>query len=147
MTQPVTNVTIENKTGPGCLVRGAYFFFVGWWFGLVWILFAWAFNLTIIGLPLGLAMINSVPQVTTLRPKRVQTTVVTENGNMVVQHTAIKQRPFIWRALFFILVGWWFSLFWMLLAWALAVFTFGLATPLSMWMFDRVPALTTLART
>jgi hypothetical protein len=34
----------------------------------------------------------------------------------------------------------------MLLAWIFLVFTFGLAMPLSIWMFDRVPAITTLAR-
>jgi hypothetical protein len=50
------------------------------------------------------------------------------------------------RAVYFLLIGWWFSAVWLLLAWVLTLVTGGLALPLSFWMFDRVPALTTLAR-
>jgi uncharacterized membrane protein YccF (DUF307 family) len=133
--------------GQGCLVRVLYFIFIGWWLGLIWILGAWFFNLTIIGLPLGLAMINSIPQVMTLRPVRVQTTVVVKDGAPVLRQTAVEQHPFLLRALYFIIIGFWFSFVWMLLAWVFLLVTFGLALPLSFWMFDRVPAVTTLART
>lgn len=133
--------------GPGCLVRVLYFIFIGWWLGLIWILGAWFFNLTIIGLPLGLAMINSIPQVMTLRPVRVQTTVVVKDGAPVLRQTAVRQHSFLLRALYFILIGFWLSFVWMLLAWVFLLVTLGLALPLSFWMFDRVPAVTTLART
>jgi hypothetical protein len=33
-----------------------------------------------------------------------------------------------------------------LLAWLISLVTLGLAFPLSFWMFNRVPAVTTLAR-
>jgi len=144
MTQSTTK--IQNSGGPGCLVRGLYFVFIGWWFGLIWVLAAWFLNLTIIGLPLGLAMINSIPQVMTMRPVRVQTIVTVKDGAPVIRQTAIQQHPLLLRALYFLLVGFWLSFVWMLLAWIFLVFTFGLALPLSFWMFDRVPALTTLAR-
>jgi uncharacterized membrane protein YccF (DUF307 family) len=132
--------------GPGCLVRGLYFIFIGSWLGLIWILIAWFFNLTIIGLPLGLAMINRIPQVMTLRPIRLQTVVEVRNGAPVVHQTPLEQYPFLLRALYFIVIGFWFSLVWMLLAWIFTGLTLGLLLPLAFWMFDRVPAITTLAR-
>ena len=146
MSGQTVNVKVDSS-GPGCLVRGLYFIFVGLWFGLIWVVVAWFFNLTIIGLPLGLAMINRVPQVMTLRPVRTQTTVEVRDGAPVVRQSPLEQHPFLLRALYFILIGFWFSLVWMLIAWLLTGITLGLGLPFSFWMFDRVPALTTLART
>ena len=137
---------IHNESGPGLLVRALYFIFIGIWLGLFWVLLAWIFNLTIIGLPLGLAMINRLPQVMTLRPVRVQTSVEMRDGVAVMRQATLKQRPFLLRALYFLLIGFWFSLVWMLLAWLFTLVTLGLGFPLSFWMFDQVPALTTLAR-
>ena len=51
-------VNITSTQGPGYLVRGLYFIFVGSWLGAIWMLIAWILNITIIGLPLGLAMLN-----------------------------------------------------------------------------------------
>lgn len=138
-------VIMENP-GPGCLVRGLYFIFIGLWLGLIWVLAAWFFNLTIIGLPIGLAMINRIPQIMTLRPVRVQTTVEIRDGAPVVRQAPLKQHPFLLRALYFIVIGFWFSLVWTLLAWLLTGLTLGFGLPLAFWMFDRVPAVTTLAR-
>lgn len=137
---------IHNESGPGLLVRALYFIFIGIWLGLFWVLLAWIFNLTIIGLPLGLAMINRLPQVMTLRPVRVQTSVEMRDGVAVMRQATLKQRPFLLRALYFLLIGFWFSLVWMLLAWLILLVTLGLGFPLSFWMFDQVPAITTLAR-
>ena len=50
------------------VLRVIWFFVLGWEIAAVWILVAWLFNITIIGLPLGLWMINRVPQVLTLNP-------------------------------------------------------------------------------
>ncbi len=135
-----------TNTGPGCLVRGLYFLFIGWWLGLFWVLAAWFFNLTIIGLPLGLVMINRLPRVMTLRPERVQSWVEVREGAPVLRQQTLPQNPFLLRALYFILIGFWFSLVWMLLAWLILLVTLGLGFPLSFWMFDQVPAITTLAR-
>ena len=139
-------VYIQKEQGPGCLIRGLYFLVVGMWLGAIWMLVAWFFNVTIIGLPVGLAMLNTLPQVMTLRPRRVQTTVTTVNGQTVVHQGNVKQHPFILRALYFLLVGLWLSLVWLIVAWVIAGFTLGLGLPIAFWMFDRVPAITTLAR-
>ncbi len=142
---PTSSVNVPNP-GPGCLVRGLYFIFIGSWLGLIWVLLAWFFNLTIIGLPLGLAMINRIPQVMTLRPERVQTTVTVRDGAPVVRQTPLTQPPFLLRALYFVVIGFWFSLVWTLLAWIFTAFTLGFGLPLAFWMFDRTPCVTTLAR-
>ena len=142
--QPV--ILTQTQSGPGLLVRALYFIFIGIWLGLLWVLAAWFFNLTIIGLPLGLAMLNRLPQVMTLRPVRVQTTVEVRDGVPVYHQSMPKQNPWLLRALYFVVIGFWFSLVWMLLAWLIAGITLGLGLPLSFWMFDRVPAVTTRAR-
>jgi uncharacterized membrane protein YccF (DUF307 family) len=145
MSTQSTSVKVP-KSGPGIIIRILYYIFVGSWLGLIWTLIAWIFNLTIIGLPIGLAMINRIPQIMTLRPARVNATAEVVNGQTVIKQTSIKQRPFLARALYFLLIGFWFSLVWMLLAWLFSTVTLGLGLPLSIWMFDRAPAVTTLAR-
>ncbi len=144
MSDQTTSVKVP-KSGPGIIIRILYYIFVGSWLGLIWTLLAWLFNLTIIGLPLGLAMINRIPQVMTLKPARVNATAKVVDGKTVITQTKIKQHPFLLRALYFLLIGFWFSLVWMLLAWLISTITLGLGLPLSIWMFDRAPAVTTLA--
>jgi uncharacterized membrane protein len=72
--------------------------------------------------------------------------VEVKDGTPVIRQTPTEQHPFLLRALYFILIGFWFSLVWMLVAWLLTGITLGLGLPLSFWMFDQVPAVTTLAR-
>ncbi len=138
-------VVVEPK-GPGCLLRALYFIFVGLWLGGIWTVIAWVLVITIIGMPLGLWMLNSLPQVMTLRPRREVTHVRMENGRPVLVRSNLPQPPFLLRALYFVLIGWWFSLLWIGAAWLISGITLGLGLPLSFWMFDQVPALTTLAR-
>lgn len=143
---PKTAPVESRPGGPGYLLRGLYFILIGWWLGLIWTLLAWIFNITIIGLPLGILMINAIPQIMTLRPSRVQTRVDVVNGQTVVRQFPATQHPFLLRALYFVLIGWWFSFIWMLMAWIIIPLTLGLGIPLSCWMFDRTPDVTTLAR-
>jgi uncharacterized membrane protein YccF (DUF307 family) len=123
------NVKFETmQSGPGLLIRILWFIFVGWWLGLIWVVAAWFFNLTIIGLPLGLAMINSTPQVMTLKPSRVTTVLENRDGTQVIRQRPLEQHPFLLRALYFLVIGFWFSLVWTLLAWLLSLGTLGLAS-------------------
>jgi len=48
-------------------------------------------------------------------------------------------------AVYFVLIGWWFSAIWLAVAWALHVTIIGMVV--GFWMFNRVPAVVTLART
>ena len=82
----------------------------------------------------------------TLRPRRIQQTIKIVDGAPMHHQTPLPQNPFLLRAIYFLVIGWWLSLVWMIIAWLLTIATFGLATPLTFWMFDQVPAITTLAR-
>jgi uncharacterized membrane protein YccF (DUF307 family) len=127
------------------LLRIVYFFVFGWWATGVWINVAWFLNATIIGLPLGVWMLNRVPQVLTLRPTK-QVVLVKERGDRVdVRTRGLPQHIWPLRLLYFCLIGWWLSFLWANAAWLISATVIGL--PLGIWMFNRLPGLTTLMRT
>ena len=137
-TQPVV---IQRSDGAGLLIRALYFVLIGWWFSAIWAVIAWVLCVTIIGLPLGLFMLNRMPQVATLKPARTNL-LVTATGEVV--HLNVPQVPFLLRAIYFVLIGWWFSAIWLAVAWALHVTIIGMLV--GFWMFNRVPAVVSLAR-
>lgn len=137
MTEPV----VVRQSSPGLLVRALYFFLFGLWFSGIWAVVAWFLCITIIGLPFGLWMLNRLPQVTTLKPSSNEF-VIHHTGQVVQLNTP--QLPFILRALYFLVIGWWFSALWISIAWALCASVIGMV--FGFWMFDRVPAVITLAR-
>lgn len=137
----MSTVVVQNR-GPNLLIRALYFIFFGLWLSGIWAAVAWVLCVTIIGLPLGLWMLNRLPQVTTLQPQR-NDLVITATGTAYTRN--IEQRPFLIRALYFVFIGWWFSALWLSLAWALCTVIIGI--PFGFWMFNRVPAVITLART
>ena len=120
---------------PPLIARAFWFVFVGLWVGQLWLILAWLLNLTVIGLPLGLWMLNRMPQVMTLRatPARPLPAPASSSASLAV------------RAVYFVLIGWWVSFLWMQLAWLAALLVIGL--PLSFQMFERVGTITTLSET
>ena len=124
------------------MIRALYFIVFGIWFSGIWAAIAWFLCVTIIGLPLGLWMLNRLPQVTTLQPQHSDL-VITATGRTYTRDVPQVFWPI--RALYFVLVGWWFSAIWLAIAWALCTTVIGL--PFGFWMFNRVPAIVTLART
>ncbi len=141
-----SSISIQHEKGPGLLIRALYFIFVGLWLGAVWTAIAWILVVTIIGLPVGLLMLNRIPQVMTLKPVRENRYLIQKDGRWVMHSYTREQPSFLARALYFIFIGWWFSALWLLSAWAISGITLGLGLPLAFWMFDRVPAITTLSR-
>lgn len=138
-------VLIKQWTPP-FLIRTIYFVLVGWWLTFLWINFAWAANITIIGLPLGLWMLNRVPQVLTLKPMAKLAIAQIEGGQVIAFRTkGIPQRHWLLRLIYFALIGWWLSLFWANAAWFFCAIIIGI--PFGIWMFNRLPAITTLMRT
>jgi uncharacterized membrane protein YccF (DUF307 family) len=135
------HIVVERAGGPGLLVRALYFILFGWWFSGVWAVIAWLLCLTIIGLPLGLLMLNRLPQVVTLKPSR--TDLVLNNAGRVVERR-VPQMPFLLRAVYFVLIGWWLSAIWIALAWALNASIVGMV--IGFWMFSRTAAIVSLAR-
>jgi uncharacterized membrane protein YccF (DUF307 family) len=136
---------VVQEPGAPLLLRILYFFLFGWWATGVWINVAWFLNAIIIGLPLGLWMLNRVPQVLTLRPSR-QVVVAYGHGEAVrVRTEGLSQHFWLLRLIYFVLIGWWLSLLWANVAWLISATVIGL--PLGIWMFNRLPGITTLMRT
>jgi uncharacterized membrane protein YccF (DUF307 family) len=133
--------TVQQHSALHWILRAAYFLLFGLWFSGLWAAVAWVLCITIIGLPLGLWMLNRMGQVATLAPAR-QELILTSDGYVVARD--VEQAPFLLRALYFLLVGWWLSALWLTLAWALSASIIGL--PIAFWMINRVPAVITLAR-
>jgi uncharacterized membrane protein YccF (DUF307 family) len=124
---------------PNLIMRAIWFVLLGWWLTGILSALAWALNATIIGLPLGLWIINRLPFAATLHP--VERFYLVEDGVMVSE---VRQRPLLLRAIYFLLVGWWLSGLWMALAYALLISIIGM--PIAFWMYNRIGAVTTLFR-
>jgi uncharacterized membrane protein YccF (DUF307 family) len=122
------------------LIRAMYFVFVGLWIGPIWVVIAWLFNLTLIGMPFGAWMLNRLPQIMTLRPRPAEPQV---KSAFYDSNRTNSVATMLVRATYFLLIGWWVSLLWLLLGWAFAATIIGL--PLAFLMFERVGTVTTLA--
>jgi uncharacterized membrane protein YccF (DUF307 family) len=132
---------IEVSQSPNIIIRIVWFLVVGLWLSGIWTVAAWAISLTIIGLPIGMAMLNALPQISTLRARQNRT-YVDANGRVVINYTS--QYPLIIRIFWFILAGWWLSAIWLAIAWACGSTIIGL--PFSFWMIDRAPKVMLLTR-
>jgi uncharacterized membrane protein YccF (DUF307 family) len=121
------------------LLRVLWFFVFGLELTGAWILIAWFLNLTIIGLPLGLWMIDRVPQVLTLKSRGGA--YVYDSGQRI-QFIKRTQPNVLLRLLYFVLVGWWLSFFWALAGYILCATIVGL--PLGALMLNTLPQVTTL---
>jgi uncharacterized membrane protein YccF (DUF307 family) len=138
-----TYVQAENQFP--FILRVAWFFLIGWHVTFWWILAAWLLNITIIGMPAGVWMLNRVPLVLTLRVPRGYNVGESRAGDGVEwRYEGVRQHALLLRLAYFILIGWWLSLVWSILAWLLCVVIIGL--PLGVWMFNRLPEVTTLMR-
>jgi uncharacterized membrane protein YccF (DUF307 family) len=129
-----------HASGPNILIRVLWFVFVGWWLGGLVSAVAWLLVVVVIGLPLGLWIINRLPTLITLRPQE-QTWRLDADG---ILRRGKQQHDFLLRAVYFVLIGWWLSGLWMGLAY-LAVLTL-IGLPIAFWMYGRVGAVTTLYR-
>jgi uncharacterized membrane protein YccF (DUF307 family) len=49
------------------VVRTIYFVLVGWWATALWIVVAYVLFVSIIGIPIGVIMLNAVPSIATLQ--------------------------------------------------------------------------------
>ena len=141
----MSTVVIDSKKNPGCLIQLLWFIFIGWWLGQLWIAVAWILMLTIVGIPIGVMMMNKVPKVIALREKAEGLTVTTTDTTTVItQGAKTPQLNIIIRAVYFVFIGWWLSALWIEIAYFFCVIIIGM--PLGFWMFDKVPVMVSLRR-
>ena len=141
----MTTATIERSSGPNLLVRFVWWLFIGWWASGITVALAWLALISIVGIPLGIWLINHLPSVLTLRPRaRTWTVGQDADGRTVVSERGREQVAWPIRGLWFLLVGWWASALWMGLAWLIQLTIIGL--PVALLMFNRTPFVASLYR-
>lgn len=140
---PPVEVKAEPQR-PGFLLRALWFILIGWWFGLIWLIVGYVFCVTIILLPIGLAMLNRLPQVLTLRPVSQHATVFVSSGTVKVSVQGQQQLNFLLRAIYFVCIGFWFGFIWALAGYILCITI--VLMPVGLVMLNRLPAVLTLRR-
>ena len=138
------NIILQQGAGPGCLVQSLWFIFVGWWLGAIVITLAWFLNITIIGLPLGLALLNNIPMILALQDPKRYVQVVIDGDRTLVRETGQPQMNFFLRAIYFVLIGWWWSGIWLVVGYLLCATI--ILLPVGLGMFRLTPLMTTLRR-
>jgi len=151
----MVNVNVQPQ-GPGFLVRALYFCFIGWWAGFFWLNLGFFLCALIVTLPVGLIMLNRLPQVMTLKPAGTRTnvnvstmTMQSPMGPMMQQNINVsvggtQQQSFLIRAIYFLLVGWWAGYLWANVAYICCLLI--VLLPVGVMMFDRLPMVLTLRR-
>lgn len=145
-TQPARapSATVYER-GPGLVVRFVWWLFIGWWASGIAVAIAWAALATIIGIPVAIWIINRLPTILTLRPRRRTWTLgQDEHGRTVYVEHEREQVDWPVRGLWFLLVGWWASAIWMGIAWLIQLTVIGI--PVALLMFNRTPFIASLYR-
>lgn len=150
------NVNVNAQQGANGCVRAIYFVFIGWWVGFWCLEIGFLLCMLILTLPLGLMILNRLPQIMTLKPstKTVQTNVnmtsamaaggVASTVNVNVSVTSVQQRPLLVRAVYYIFVGWWVGYLWASVAYFCCLTILGL--PLGIIMLNQLPVVLTLRK-
>jgi uncharacterized membrane protein YccF (DUF307 family) len=129
----IPGMALVVRSQPGCLVQFLFFIFIGWWLGALAVSIAYLLFLTIIGIPLGVMIINKIPYLMALR----NTEPIISIAGKKTQQINI----FI-RIIWFLLLGWELTAIWLTVAYLFCDTIIGM--PIGFWMFDKAPALLTL---
>ncbi len=141
--QQIINVNIQQHQH-SLFVRALYFIFIGWWAGLIWLTIGYFFVLTIIGLPIGLMMLNRLPKVLTLKPASQSVNINITGGTTNINISGAHQVNFLLRALYFVFIGWWVGLAWSYIAYLM--FLFIVTIPVGAMMLNMLPGIITLRK-
>lgn len=129
------------KAGPSFLVRALWFLAIGWWLSAFFIVAGYVLVASVFLLPMGLWMLNRIPQAQTLRPRTREFTTQFRD-NAIVFTEGRKQQIAWYLRLLYLSAGLVLGAAWLVAAWALSLTVIGL--PLSVMMVDRAPAVITL---
>ena len=143
------NETLEFETkrdNPNLILRILWFVLVGWWLGFWAIVAGYLCLVLILPAPLGIAILDRLPRIMTLRAP-AQTIAVHQDGSgLAIERENVAQRSWLVRIPWILLIGWWFGLVWLLVAYLVTLLTFGLGLPISFWMFARAARVISLYR-
>ncbi len=126
------------------IARVIWYLLIGWWFGAIWTILAYLFCLTIIGLPLGVIMLNRLPKVLTLKPTETEQIQTMLEGKPATVSGVPEEFPFLLRVVYFFVLGWEVAGTAILIGYILCLTIIGL--PAGLWILNRIPLLMTLKR-
>jgi uncharacterized membrane protein YccF (DUF307 family) len=138
------HVVRTQQSGPGVVVRALWFVFIGWWLTGMLSAVAWVCLVSIVGLPLGIYIINRIPTFLTLRPRTRYLVASDVGGTIMLTEQQRPQHPWYVRGLWFVVIGWWLSAIWMGIGYVLVLLV--LTLPIGLMMYNRVPAIASLYR-
>jgi len=141
---PAMPMILAAPAGPPFLVRALWYLFVGWWLSAVMIVLGYLLMMSVIGIPVAFAVFNRIPQVLTLRARTVQYRADIHDGITYLTAGTERQRPWLLRAVYFLLIGWWFGAAWLVAAWLIGLLLITL--PISFLMYNRTSGVMTLQR-
>jgi hypothetical protein len=142
---PAAPTVILQVKQRGLFVRALYYVFIGWWLSGLLMFAAGVCIASVVLLPAGLAMVNQLPQVMTLRPRSTTlNAAMLADGSMQYTLGSARQRSMLVRIAYFCCIGWWAGMFVMAAAWFLSVLI--VTMPLGLMLINRVPAAITLRR-
>ena len=137
-------VIMPESPEPNIVLRALWFIFLGWWLSFWAMVLALLLQLTIIGIPGGIWIVNRVPQIMTLKSSRKLLASQDKSGVMVISYSDREQRKWWVRTIYYALVGWWATSLWLAIAWLMGLLIITL--PLSFWMFGQTGKIQTLRR-
>jgi uncharacterized membrane protein YccF (DUF307 family) len=141
--QPMMTVNVNvGATGPSFLIRVLWFIFIGWWLGFWWLSVGYLLCVSIVLFPVGLMLLNRLPQVLTLRATSQQTQVTVSHNAVTVTVGTAQQRSMLLRALYFAFVGWWLGGVWCYVGYSLCLTI--VLLPAGLLMLNRLPLVLTL---
>jgi uncharacterized membrane protein YccF (DUF307 family) len=123
----------SDSDAPSFAIRAVWFLLVGWWATGIWLGVAWFLNVTVVGLPLGIKMINVTPKLLSLKERDF----VDEDGAPGTQRYGL-----LVRGIWFVFVGWWASGIWMSVAYVFTVSIVGI--PVAVIMYNKLPFVVSL---
>ena len=126
------------------IARVIWYLLIGWWLGAIWTILAYLFCLTIVGLPLGVIMLNRLPKVLTLKPTGTEQIQTMLEGKPATVSGVPEEFPFLLRVIYFFVLGWEVAGTAILIGYILCLTIIGL--PAGLWILNRIPLLLTLKR-
>jgi uncharacterized membrane protein YccF (DUF307 family) len=121
---------------PSIAIRAVWFVAIGWWATGILLTAAWLVSLTVVGLPVGVKLVNVVPKALTLKETGDDVDRVEIGGSGGDSPSVLV------RGVYFVLVGWWASLIWTGAAYLLCLSVLGL--PIGIKMFNKLPRVLSL---
>lgn len=120
------------------IVKVLYFLLFGWWLGGLVAMAGYVLCATIIGLPIGVVLLNRLPTFLWLKEPREE--IISEYEF----RETVDDIPFILRILWFFVLGWSLGLAVLGIGYIFLMTLIGF--PIGVWLINRVPLLLTLSR-